>query len=382
MERRAFIQTLLAAAAGLAAARPALAAAASGGQRPRLAMAWRGVVAGEKGDGAQDFIGVVEADLVAGQLRIVSEQAVPSRAHGLLAQADGGFLAVASRPGRWLVRVDADGRVVRRRDMEDDEGGGFTLDGHVCPGPGGEWLYTTETDRAHGEGWIGVRDARTLAKVAQWRTQGRDPHQLLFDAEGALLVANGGIPRTADGKKRDLDQMRSSLVRLHPARGEPLGQWRLDDPRLSLRHLAWNSEAGSARRLGVALQAEHDDLARRRAAPVLALWDGEHLSIPTRDARCGGYAGDIAAGPGGGFILSGQRVGRGAMWHPDAPDELFTVAELNELCALAEAGTPGAGVLIGAARGLASWHPSRAPALLAWPRAMTPDNHWVVLKQA
>jgi uncharacterized protein len=121
------------------------------------------------------------------------------------------------------MRVDADGRVVQRRDLEDDEGGRFTLDGHVHPGPGGEWLYTTETERAHGEGWIGVRDARTLAKVAQWRTHGRDPHQLLVDVDGALLVANGGIPRTADGKKRDLDQMRSSLVRLHPERDELLG---------------------------------------------------------------------------------------------------------------------------------------------------------------
>jgi uncharacterized protein len=277
--------------------------------------------------------------------------------------------------------VDADGRVVQRRDLEDDEGGRFTLDGHVHPGPGGEWLYTTETERAHGEGWIGVRDARTLAKVAQWRTHGRDPHQLLVDVDGALLVANGGIPRTADGKKRDLDQMRSSLVRLHPERDELLGQWRLDDARLSLRHMAWNNASGLERRLGVALQAEHDDLNRRRNAPVLALWDGQSLSIPSRDARCAGYAGDIAAGPGGGFILSGQRVGRGAMWHPDAPEALFTIAELTELCALAEAGEPGGGVLIGAARGLASWHPSRPPAMFAWPRPMTPDNHWVVLRQ-
>jgi uncharacterized protein len=344
----------------------------------RLAMAWRSAVTNGKTDIGQDYIGIIEADVPAGQLRIVSELAVPTRAHGLLAETDGGFLVVDSRPGRWLMRVDADGRVVKRLDMVDDEDDRYTLDGHVYPDLSGQWLYTTETDRATGEGWVGVRDARTLEKVAQWRTHGRDPHQLLVDTDGALLVANGGIPRTAEGKKRDLDQMRSSLVRLHPERGELLGQWRLDDSRLSLRHMAWNNATGTERRLGVALQAEHDDLARRRAAPVLAVWDGQRLSIPSRDARCGGYAGDIAAGPGGGFILSGQRVGRGAMWHPDAPDELFTIAELNELCALTET---GAGVLIAAARGLASWHPNRPPALLAWPKVMTPDNHWVVLKQ-
>ena len=136
-----------------------------------------------------------------------------------------------------------------------------------------------------------------------------DPHQLLRDAQGMLVVANGGIPRTADGKKRDLHLMAPSLVRLNPANGELLGQWRLADPRLSIRHLAWST--GDQPLLGVALQAEHDDIDQRRAAPALALWDGKELRIPTRTATAGGYAGDIAPGPGGGFVISGQRVGRG-----------------------------------------------------------------------
>ena len=80
-------------------------------------------------------------------------------------------------------------------------------------------------------------------------------------------------------------------------------------------------------------------------------------------------------------MISGQRVGRGVLWHPDAPDTLMTIAELREVCALSPlplADHPG-GVLLGAARGVALWHPRLAPAMLAWPQEMSPDNHWIAL---
>ena len=48
--------------------------------------------------------------------------------------------------------------------------------------------------------------------------------------------------------------MDASLVALHPGNGELLGQWRLADPYLSMRHLAWDARH---QRLGIALQAEH-----------------------------------------------------------------------------------------------------------------------------
>jgi hypothetical protein len=164
-----------------------------------------------------------------------------------------------------------------------------------------------------------------------------------------------------------------------------LGQWRLNDHRLSLRHMAW-SVASTANQplLGIALQAEHDDAAQRRAAPVLAVWDGAKLNIPSRDMMAGGYAGDIAPGPGGGFVLSGQRVGKGVVWHPDAPEQLFPIAELKDICALATpsatpAGTAQEGVLMGSERGVGYWHPRLDPRMMPWPTAMTLDNHWVVL---
>lgn len=73
-------------------------------------------------------------------------------------------------------------------------------------------------------------------------------------------------------------------------------------------------------------------------------------------------------------------MGKGVLWHPDAPEQLFSVAELKEICALA---TPKSGardgVLIGSERGVAHWHPREKPRMMPWPTAMTIDNHWVVL---
>jgi hypothetical protein len=347
----------------------------------RLGAAWRRVVAGTVT--AQDFVGVLALDWDRKTVRVQTEHVVPSRAHGVLAESGGGFLVVAARPGTWLRRMGADGQVLQHLDTQAEQAGraGRTLDGHIMASADGQWLYTPETDRTSGEGWVSVRDMRTLARQAEWRTHGRDPHQCLIDTSGALLVANGGISRTADGKKRDLDQMNSSLVRLDGRTGELLGQWRLDDKRLSLRHMAWSaSDSASPALLGIALQSEHDDVNQRRDAPVLAVWNGDKLRIPSRDMTTGGYAGDIAPGPGGGFVVSGQRVGKGVLWHPDAPEKLFPIAELKDLCALASSsGTALEGVLIGSERGVSHWHPRADPRMMPWPAAMTLDNHWVVL---
>jgi hypothetical protein len=64
---------------------------------------------------------------------------------------------------------------------------------------------------------------------------------------------------------------------------------------------------------------------------------------------------------------------------------MVTVAQLRDAGALApwiaqqagEERVAQSGVLLGAAAGLARWHPSLAPAVLKWPAAMMLDNHWV-----
>ncbi len=380
ISRRSLLATTLALGAPQAfgAAAPASDEGGTARAVQRVATAWRLAGSGTAGAGSPsgDHVGIVEIDWDAGTLRLLAPTPVPTRGHGLLALADGGFAAVATRPGRWLLRCDAQGQVVVHHDI-DSERPARSFDGHVDASADGRWLFTVETDPASGQGWVSVRDARTLARVAQFASGGIDPHQMLPAPDGQLMVANGGIPRDASGRKVRLDDMAPCLVRLDPASGRVEGRWTLPDARLSLRHMAWSVDAQPL--LGIALQAEHDSAAQRAESPTLAIFDGASLGLPCPDAAAGGYAGDIAAGPGGGFVVSAQKQRLGLWWHPGQPRAYTRVAELTEPCALVS-WPGGAGVTLHAARGAARWHLRHAARMLAWPVALAPDNHAVALR--
>ena len=295
---------------------------------------------------------------------------------------DGGFVAVANRPGRWLARFDAKAQVQCMLNTTDAV---RTLEGHVTVSPDGQWLYTTETDPRTGQGWVAVRDMRNLQAVAEFRTGGSEPHQLLLDSAGMLVVANGGVLRAPGDRKIELHRMDSSLTRIRPENGERLGQWRLADRRLGLRHMAWNTPTdGAAPLLGIVMQNEHEDLLQRRQSPLLALWDGSQLQIPAVQGLGDGYAGDIAPTRDGGFLLSSQRAGVVLQWSPQQGDTTRVVAQLKDPGALvallgAQAAAPGGEVLMAAQSTAGRWSSREAGGLLAWPQGLQVDNHWVIL---
>jgi hypothetical protein len=164
--------------------------------------------------------------------------------------------------------------------------------------------------------------------------------------------------------------MDPSLVRLDPADGRLLGQWRLDDPRLSVRHLARQGACTA-----LALQAEHDDAARRAAAPVLALFDGTRLQLAETPPRpMSGYGGSVA-GSGGRFFVGCPRAGGTGCWRADGAWLGF--APLEEACALAAS---GGGVWSGG-RDRARWAegPRDAAQAGAGAAGLRLDNHWIAL---
>jgi uncharacterized protein len=361
----------------------ASAAGAAGSEVLHIATAWR--VPGTAAPDAGDRIGVLLVDWNEGRVQPLWSAPVPSRAHGLLALPGGDFLVVANRPGRWLQRCSADGAAQQRLAM-DSEKPARTLNGHVEASADGAWLYTTETDPLTGAGWVSVRHPQTLARVAQYSAHGIDPHQLLRGPgklSGTLMVAVGGIVRDTLGRKLD-EPMAPALVQLEANTGAVLGRWTLPDTQLSLRHIAWAQS--EAPRLGVGLQAEHARPEERLAAPVLAVWQaapgGGQLALAGTSAaavaQSGGYAGDIAAGPAGGFVLSAQKQGRALWWHPGEPEAYTTIAQVTEPCGLLPL-PDGRGVALSAGRGLARWHTQTAPRMLPWHAALAPDNHWVAL---
>ncbi|KQP39006.1 hypothetical protein ASF44_11330 [Pseudorhodoferax sp. Leaf274] len=359
---------VLAAPAGSAWAAPAA--------LPRLLAAWQ-CEPRDTAEAARYQVGLLAAQ--ADALVVARALDVPTRAHGLLAETGGTVLAVARRPGDWLLRWRPgapDGAEPQTAWIEPDR----AFNGHVIASSDGQRLYTTETDLETGAGLVGVRDAATLEKVAEWSTHGMDPHELLLDADGSLVVANGGIPTLPEtGRlKIGLERMDASLVRLDTRGGALLGQWRLADPRLSLRHIAWGGHGGhggqgnrGGRVLGIALQAEHSDPAAKLAAPLLGLFDGESLRTAAAPRSLGGYGGDIAWANGG-FVVSTPKVDGFARYGADGRWQGFTA--LAEACALAaESGRLWAGgrdeALVADASAIAT---RPVPALRL-------DNHWLRL---
>jgi hypothetical protein len=281
-----------------------------------------------------NHIGLIDVD--AAQWRISRSLVLPTRAHGLAVEGSGSVLALARRPGDWLLRWQPSTGKTQWHWIESDR----QFNGHVASSPQGDTLWTTETNLETAQGLLGVRERNSLKKIAEWSTQGMDPHALLVLPQslgqipaGSLIVANGGIPTLPEtGRvKRGLDRMDASLIALNPHTGAVLGQWHLADPFLSIRHLAWDPVS---RRLGIALQAEHLDSAQRLAAPVLAVWDGEQLLPATAQPSLRGYGGDICALPGGGFAVSCPRADTlalftsAAVWRQNQPH--------RQVCALTE----------------------------------------------
>lgn len=364
--RRRLLKTGLAAVAGAAGGVlcgpvRAAGAASQAGTPGRVFAAW------DLADGRHQ-VGCLTLPAGAGDpCRLLAALDVPTRAHGLLPLPDGGVLVAARRPGDWLLRWHpAQPQSPQWHWIDGDR----AFSGHVQPL--GEHLYTTEADLDTGAGLLARRDARTLERLQEWPTGGVDNHALLPDGRGGLFVANGGVAtRPETGRlKIDLAGMDSSIVRIDATSGAITHQWRLDDRRLSLRHLAWRGDD-----LGIALQAQHDDAQQQRAAPVLALLPGARrapdtarlLALPAPQAL-GGYGGDICATPQGWFV-SCPRVDAVAAWSGDGRWQ--GVQAFTEAYALIAADTqpwvagPGGWRALGDAQ----------PALHPWQAAREPDNH-------
>jgi uncharacterized protein len=330
--------------------------------KQRFAAAWE--------DAGQHYAGVLAQRADSTPLELLERIVVPTRAHALVPLADGSVLAVARRPGDWLLRFNPSRPRAAQWWWQD---GAHVFTGHVLLHHNGKQFFTTETDTATGAGLLVLRDTHSFAVLAQWPTGGIDPHALVWQGRDAILVANGGIATTQQtGRtKLNLERMDASLVRLDARSGALLGQWRLPDQRLSIRHLAWSATTQPL--LGIALQAEHEDAQQRQAAPVLATFDGTCLQLAAGSIALQGYGGDIAAlpAPQAGWAISCPRAGVVAVF--DHAAQLRITLPLPQACALAN--TQHGVWAAGQGRAMQIATATAAPLSAGWRM----DNHWVVL---
>lgn len=347
--------------------------------KARIGAAWRGPKPSDP-----YYAGVLVADWAKKKISIEVETLLPTRPHGINADIEGGLMIVGVRPGAWIMRTDTQGKEITRGDLANEKYN-TRLNGHGEYSSDGKLVYTSETNMRTGRGYIAVRETNNLSKIDEWDSHGLEPHQILLDNNGDLIIANGGIPRTETDAKYDLHRMNSSVVKLDKNTGKILEKWELSDSRLSLRHMAWNfDQEGRKNSLGIALQAEHDDATARKNAPVLAVLADNKLTTPSNDTWGLGYGGDIAAACGIGFAVSSNKSGIAALWQPQKPAAITPIVELEEPYAMTSWRGPGhqGGVLIATGLGLVRWHPSAPALFIPWPKPMALDNHWTILSEA
>jgi hypothetical protein len=273
---------------------------------------------------AQDYIGMWRPGSAARGVEL------PFRAHQILMDPlrQNSVIAIARRPGEFLARVDLDAMRVTRLKLIDAQ---FVTNGHAVFLAESDTLLVTENDAMTGDGWLGIYDTESLENRGRYPTFGIGPHALLREPNGSLLIANGGVLTMAQTGRTRLNahSIDASLVRLEFS-GRRLGQWRLANPHLSIRHLARASDGT----VGVALQNESPEPDEH--APVFAWFDSQafHLSAnPQMDL--GGYGGDVACIESSGEVLFAVGCTRAdcvALW--DAAGTFRGAYPLRNACAL------------------------------------------------
>lgn len=166
------------------------------------------------------------------------------RGHSVIANPIRSHSAVifARRPGNEAFEINLNQGTLAKRFYSSSDRHFY---GHGCFSPNGKLLFTTENDFDHGRGVIVVRSTDDYRVLEEFPSFGVGPHdiQMLSDSK-TLVIANGGIqthpkdPR----KKLNVPTMDSSLVYIDVSTGQLIDKYRLDNSKLSIRHLDVRSD--------------------------------------------------------------------------------------------------------------------------------------------
>lgn len=259
-------------------------------------------------------------------------------------------------------------------------GAGRHFNGHGCLNSDGTVLFTTENAYDEVLGVIGIRDSKTGQQLGEYLSGGLDPHDIKLMPDGkTLVIANGGIKTHPDfgRRKLNIETMQPSLVYLDSTNGKVLGEYRLPQPQLSIRHITVTPSG----HVGVALQYEGN---RARVPPIalVAFQAFGHpltpiLSTPEQLAPFNGYLGDVIINPDTEELMAtsllGNAVGTWDLSHQRFKSSM-SLAEANGIVL-----TPNRQVFVSSAAGFISQCSDNrsTPCPLASPVSW--DNHLVVV---
>jgi len=195
---------------------------------------------------------------------------VDLRCHGVAVHPRDPYRAIvfARRPGTLAYEVDFfEGEVLRQ--ISSPQGRHFY--GHGSYSNDGRYLFCSENDYAQARGVVAIYDARGLKRLGEVSSFGIGPHELQMLPDGkTLVIANGGIITHPDNEREKLNlaTMSPSLVYLDLDSGKPVGEFKLNEHQLSIRHLAQGADGT----VGIAMQFEGD---KHRHPPLIAFHQGE-----------------------------------------------------------------------------------------------------------
>lgn len=249
---------------------------------------------------------------------IAWDLALPARGHNATVRphTDEG-LVVARRPGTFAVTFGLEDGDARHH-IKPAAGRHFY--GHGIYSEDGRTLWMTENDFEHGQGVIGIYDARDgYTRIGEFPSGGIGPHQLLLMADGrTLAVANGGIRTHPDSgrEKLNLDTMRPSLACIDSDSGRITDQVFFENTRaqkFSIRHIARTGD-------GIAVGCQ-DQISNTSALPLVYMHQAgqNRLSaLPMPEdvlGRFNGYCGSVVFDAISGVLaVSSPRGGLVGFW--------------------------------------------------------------------
>ncbi|WP_050525897.1 DUF1513 domain-containing protein [Pseudorhodobacter aquimaris] len=296
------------------------------------------------------------------------ELPLPARGHAACAHPTRALaVAFARRPGTFALVIDcASGAVLHRLDPPE----GRHFNGHGVFSADGALLMTSELVAETSAGRIGLWDASDFRRIGEWDSGGIGPHDIKLLADGRLVVANGGIQTTPNGRTElNIETMRPNLTLLSEGTIVDRAELAPEYHQNSIRHLALMPDA-----IAFAMQW-HGDPAD--PVPLLGLWKpGETPELCPAPEAMGlamkGYAGSIAATTDRIAVTSAPG---GLVMVFDAKGAPLASHFRADLCGIAAMGddfiaTDGLG---------ASWHLGEERLTLLGKQPVAWDNHLIAL---
>ena len=375
IDRRHFMQMLLAGSAGLGFSKtPVLAAGLyePSPDEPLFAGARR------EADGTHSIAVVTPEGFEAVNIPL------PDRGHDIAFDPAGRRgIAFARRPGNFAVMFDVAGHI-EPHVITSPKGRHFY--GHGVFSPDGHLVYATENDYDAGRGLLGVYDVsgEVPARIGEIETGGIGPHDLLLSVDGrTLVVANGGILTHPERgrEKLNLDTMVPTVIFIDRERGDIVASQRLDGTlhQLSLRHMAM--DGAGAIWVGGQYEGPQGD-----RPPLLARLtrDGAPKLFSAPDAvqdRLANYVGSVAVNATGEVVATSHPRGSRILYWSAADGRYLGAQNVTDGCGIAP--LDEAGFLISDGRGGLSYSddPASAPAALGLSAGIAWDNHLVAIRR-